>query len=425
MEVHPITSFAQPYEVFKCIEGSEDYVALLESVNGPSNLSRYSIIGWGTKRYVKVDEGDSLEDKLLGALPQQDPEFKFLGNMVGYVSYDAVRQWERVRDLKLPAEKWPYAEFFLPENLIVYDHQAGKVYLDGDIKYYNCGEIGELKVERYDESMKKGEFEEGVKRVLEYIRAGYAFQVVLSRFYRFSYKGDLMRFYYNLRKVNPSPYMFYLKFGKRKVIGSSPELLFSVNRGIAESYPIAGTRPRGSTREEDLALEQELLASEKERAEHLMLVDLARNDLGKVCVPGTVKVPEFMYVEKYSHVQHIVSKVVGTLRKNLTPVDVLKATFPAGTVSGAPKPMAMNIIEEIEPFKRGPYAGAVGIVSQSSAEFAIAIRTAFVNDDLIRVQAGAGIVYDSAPEMEYYETEHKMKALLVSLGEKGGHNSDN
>ena len=225
-----------------------------------------------------------------------------------------------------------------------------------------------------------------------------------------------MRFYYNLRKINPSPYMFYLKFKDRELIGSSPELLFSVQNGIVESYPIAGTRPRGNTPEEDFELEQELLSSEKERAEHLMLVDLARNDIGRVCYPGTVKVPDFMYIEKYSYVQHIVSRVVGTLKKGFTPVDVLKSTFPAGTVSGAPKPMAMNIIETLEPFKRGPYAGAVGFISRDSAEFAISIRSAFVNKDLFRIQAGAGIVYDSIPEMEYYETEHKMKALKVAMG---------
>ncbi|NON63644.1 chorismate-binding protein, partial [Acidianus sp. RZ1] len=244
----------------------------------------------------------------------------------------------------------------------------------------------------------------------------YAFQVVLSRFYRYEIKGDPMSLYVNLRKINPSPYMFYLKFDKRELIGSSPELLYSVQKGVVESYPIAGTRPRGKDQEEDFQLEQDLLSSEKERAEHLMLVDLARNDVGKVCSPGTVKVPDLMYIEKYSHVQHMVSRVVGTLKRNFSTVDVLKSTFPAGTVSGAPKPISMNIIETLEPYKRGPYAGAVGFISNSSAEFAIAIRSAFLNDELARIQAGAGIVYDSIPEMEYYETEHKMKALKVAMG---------
>lgn len=418
MEVYPITSFAQPYEVFKCIESSEKYAALLESVSGPQNMSRYSVIAWGAKNYVNINANENFEDKVTKNMVSTNHEFnpRFLGNLIGYISYDVIRQWERIKDLKPTSEDWPYAEFFLPENVIIFDHNSGKVYVDGDLKLYNCGEMEDLKVDFYDESMKKQEFETGVNNILEYIRAGYAFQVVLSRFYRYTFKGDIMKLYYNLRKINPSPYMFYLKFNKRKLVGSSPELLFSLQNDIAETYPIAGTRPRGSSKEEDLALEQELLSSEKERSEHLMLVDLARNDLGKVSVPGTVKVPEFMYVEKYSHVQHIVSKVIGTIRKNYTVLDVLKAMFPAGTVSGAPKPMAMNIIEELEPYKRGPYAGVVGTLSQSFGEFAISIRTAFINNDIIRIQAGAGIVYDSIPEMEYLETEHKMKALLTALG---------
>jgi anthranilate synthase component 1 len=417
MEVYPITSFAQPHEVFKYIENSEKYAALLESVSGPQNMSRYSIIAWGAKKYVSISPSENFEDKMNKSIINDNNEFnpRFLGNLIGYVSYDVVRQWERIKDLKPVSEYWPYGEFFLPENVIIFDHNAGKVYVEGDLKSYNAEETKELKVNFYDESMTKREFENSVNSILEYIKSGYAFQVVLSRFYRYTFNGDIMRMYYNLRKINPSPYMFYLKFDKRKLIGSSPELLFSLQNSIAETYPIAGTRPRGSNKDEDLALEQELLSSEKERAEHLMLVDLARNDLGKVSVPGTVKVPEFMYVEKYSHVQHIVSKVIGTIKKNYTPIDVLKAMFPAGTVSGAPKPMAMNIIEELEPYKRGPYAGVVGTLSQNFGEFAISIRTAFITDDIIKIQAGAGIVYDSIPEMEYFETEYKMKALLTAL----------
>jgi anthranilate synthase, component I (EC 4.1.3.27) len=280
-----------------------------------------------------------------------------------------------------------------------------------------CSDSGQVKFDLYDESLGKTEFENSVSDILDYIKRGYAFQVVISRFYRYTFKGNVIHFYNTLRKVNPSPYMFYLKFFDREIIGSSPETLFSVQDGIVETYPIAGSRPRGKAVEEDLELEREMLASEKERAEHLMLVDLARNDIGKVCYMGSVKVPELMYVEKYSHVQHIVSKVVGTLKRNNTSFDVLKATFPAGTVSGAPKPMAMNIIEMLEPYKRGPYAGGVGFFSANGdSEFAITIRSAFVNKDLFRIQAGAGIVYDSIPEMEYNETEHKMRALKVAMG---------
>ena len=418
MKTYPITAFAQPYEVYQCIERDQEIAALMESVEGSQNTARYSVIAWGVKRKVQVNRGDDLEESILNALRGvEEGELRFSGGLLGYISYDAVRRWETVRDLKPAIEDWPDAEFFLPENVLVFDHALGMVVVAGDIpSIAGCFEQGEFKVTPHDESMTKQEYESGVNSILEYIKSGYAFQVVLSRFYRYAVQGDPMRLYRNLRKINPSPYMFYIKFGERKLIGSSPELLFSVQRGIAETFPIAGTRPRGKTSEEDFELEQELLSSEKEMAEHLMLVDLARNDIGKSCVPGTVKVPEFAYVEKYSHVQHIVSRVVGTLRKDANSLDVLKSMFPAGTVSGAPKPMAMNIIELLEPYKRGPYAGAVGFISRNSAEFAITIRTAMINRDILRIQAGAGIVYESVPEQEYYETEHKMRALKVALG---------
>ncbi|QKQ99334.1 anthranilate synthase component I [Metallosphaera tengchongensis] len=418
MKTFPITAFAQPYEVFQCVEKDQEIAALMESVEGSQNNARYSVIAWGVKRKLVISREDDLEDSINQSLKgTEEGELRFTGGLLGYISYDAVRRWERVKDIKPVAEDWPDAEFFIPENVLVYDHNLGKVFVEGDMpEVSNCVNDDHFKVSPYDESMSKPEFESGVNSILEQIRAGYAFQVVLSRFYRYSIEGDPMRFYRALRKINPSPYMFYMKFGQRKLIGSSPELLFSTQKGIAETFPIAGTRPRGKTKEEDFELEQELLSSEKEMAEHLMLVDLARNDMGKVCVPGTVKVPEFAYVEKYSHVQHIVSKVVGTLRKDVSSIDVLKSMFPAGTVSGAPKPMAMNIIETLEPYKRGPYAGAIGFLSKNSSEFAITIRSAFINGDLLRIQAGAGIVFDSNPEQEYRETEHKMRALKVSLG---------
>ncbi|BFI74192.1 anthranilate synthase component I [Sulfurisphaera ohwakuensis] len=431
MEIYPITSFAQPYEVFKCILDEADIAALLESGSGPQHKSRYSIIAWGKKGYLNItgvrssgDINDSFYDpievleKFLSKAPLLNLPGRFKGGIIGYVSYDAVRYWESIRDLKKEAEEWPNMEFFIPENVIVYDHIEGKVYVEGELpKVTICKDIGNVKFEFEIESLDKTQFEKAVSDILDYIKNGYAFQIVISRFLRYIYRGDLMSFYYNLRKINPSPYMYYLKFYDRHVIGSSPETLFSLQDGIVETYPIAGSRPRGATPEEDLNLEKELLASEKERAEHIMLVDLARNDIGKVCYMGSVKVPEFMYIEKYSHVQHIVSKVVGTLKRNYNAFDVLKAVFPAGTVSGAPKPMAMNVIELLEPFKRGPYAGGVGFFSANGdAEFAITIRSAFVNKDLFRIQAGAGIVYDSIPEMEYYETEHKMRALKVAMG---------
>ncbi|AEB94648.1 anthranilate synthase component I [Metallosphaera cuprina Ar-4] len=398
------------------MEGDQKIAGLMESVEGPQNNARFSVIAWGVRRYVKIKREDDLETIRNALNGADEGELRFSGGLLGYLSYDAVRKWENVRNLKPRAEEWPDAEFFLPENITVYDHALGKVYVEGDVPPTQCSQNGDFRVSSYDESMTKKDYESGVNTILEYIRSGYAFQVVLSRFYRYHATGDPMKLYKSLRSVNPSPYMFYIKFEDRELIGSSPELLFSVQKGIVETFPIAGTRPRGRTPDEDFKLEQELLSSEKEMAEHLMLVDLARNDVGKVCVSGTVKVPEFAYVEKYSHVQHIVSKVLGTVRKDVDSVEILKSMFPAGTVSGAPKPMAMNIIENLEPYQRGPYAGAVGFISKNSAEFAIMIRTAFLNRDLLRIQAGAGIVFDSKPEQEYFETEHKMRALKVSLG---------
>jgi len=419
MEIYTISDFASPFEVFRCIERNYGIAALLESIVGPQYKSRYSIIAWGSKDYIKVYEDplDILPNHLKNAEHLEIPGL-FKGGMIGYISYDAVRFWEKIKDLKPVAEDWPYAEFFIPNNIVVYDHNEGKVYVNADLSQIpNCNDLSDFKVSFYDESLNKENYMKIVSDTLEYIRSGYAFQVVLSRFYRYLFSGDPLKIYYNLRKINPSPYMFYLKFNDRYLIGSSPELLFRVQSSIVESYPIAGTRPRGNDKEEDLKYELELLNSEKDRAEHLMLVDLARNDLGKVCVAGTVKVPELMFIEKYSHVQHIVSKVIGTLKKKYNAFDVLAATFPAGTVSGAPKPMAMNIIETLEEYKRGPYAGAVGFISTNGdAEFAITIRTAFLNKDILRVHAGAGIVYDSNPESEYYETEHKLKALKVAIG---------
>ncbi|ACP45589.1 anthranilate synthase component I [Sulfolobus islandicus Y.G.57.14] len=419
MEVHPINEFASPFEVFKCIERDFKVAGLLESIGGPQYKARYSVIAWSTNGYLKIhDDPVNILNSYLKDLKLVDIPGLFKGGMIGYISYDAVRFWEKIRDLKPAAEDWPYAEFFIPDNIIIYDHNEDKVYVNADLSSVGgCGDMGEFRISFYDESLNKNNYEKIVSESLEYIRSGYIFQVVLSRFYRYLFSGDPLRIYYNLRRINPSPYMFYLKFDEKYLIGSSPELLFRVQDNIVETYPIAGTRPRGSDQEEDLKLELELMNSEKDKAEHLMLVDLARNDLGKVCVPGTVRVPELMYVEKYSHVQHIVSKVIGTLKKKYNALNVLSATFPAGTVSGAPKPMAMNIIETLEEYKRGPYAGAVGFISaDGNAEFAIAIRTAFLNKELLRIHAGAGIVYDSNPESEYFETEHKLKALKTAIG---------
>ncbi|BBD72704.1 anthranilate synthase component I [Sulfodiicoccus acidiphilus] len=431
MNILLIGEIPQPYELFRCAEANEERAALLESVEGPQTRSRYSIVAWGSRAYLQITGSGEVTGDISGSVgslstimtdlvsrsPKLNVPTHFKGGALGYLSYDAVRHWERIRELSRPWENWPDGEFFVPANLAVYDHVNGKVYVEGEVP--RCGQIsiGTVNFSKLDETMSDGEYINAVKKILEYIREGYVFQTVPSKGYRYVWKGDLTSLYYKLRQVNPSPYMFYLKFGKRTLLGSSPETLFRTTEGTVESYPIAGTRPRGNSAVEDLRLEQELLASEKERAEHLMLVDLARNDLGKVSVPGSVTVPELMYVEKYSHVQHIVSKVVGTLKRNLTSMDVMRATFPAGTVTGAPKPMAMNLIEQLETARRGPYAGAVGYVStEGNSQFAITIRSAFVNGEVFRIQAGGGIVYDSSPEGELQEVKYKLKALTVSMG---------
>jgi len=259
-----------------------------------------------------------------------------------------------------------------------------------------------------------------VEKAKEYVTAGDIFQVVLSKRYDFRIRGDLVGFYRNLREINPSPYMYFLKSGEHRIVGSSPEMLVRVENRVVETFPIAGTRPHVKNPIENKRLTEELLSDPKERAEHVMLVDLGRNDIGKVSKFGSVHLPEFMKVHQYSHVQHIVSRVVGNLRDECDCYDALRAVFPAGTVSGAPKVRAMEIIEELEPTRRGPYAGAVGYFSYNgNADFAITIRTLIANGDKAHIQVGAGIVADSEPEREWFETEHKAQALIKALEVSG------
>ena len=267
----------------------------------------------------------------------------------------------------------------------------------------------------------KEEYEKAVEKAKEYINAGDIFQVVLSKRFQFKLQGSLIPFYEALRTINPSPYMYYLKFGKHQIVGSSPEMLIRVDNRMVETFPIAGTKPIAKTHAENTKLATELLADPKECAEHVMLVDLARNDLGRISKYGTVSVPEFMKVHQYSHVQHIVSQVVGELKDELQSYDAVRAVFPAGTVSGAPKVRAMEIIDELETSARGPYAGAVGYFSYNgNADFAITIRTLFADENKGYLQAGAGIVADSVPEKEWFETDYKAKALIRALEIAGG-----
>jgi anthranilate synthase component 1 len=269
---------------------------------------------------------------------------------------------------------------------------------------------------RLTSNFSKGEYEAAVVKIKQYITAGEAIQVVPSQRLSQPTNADPFEIYRALRTINPSPYMFYLQLNGFHLIGASPEILVRVENGTVATRPLAGTRPRGKTPDEDARLEQELRSDEKERAEHIMLVDLGRNDVGRVSEPGTVQVSELMEVERYSHVMHLVTHVQGKLRRDTTAFDALRACFPAGTVSGAPKIRAMEIIAELEPEKRGPYAGAVGYFSYSgNMDMAIAIRTMVVKNGMAYVQAGGGIVYDSIPEKEYEESMNKARALLGAL----------
>ncbi|ABU82105.1 anthranilate synthase, component I [Ignicoccus hospitalis KIN4/I] len=390
---------------------------ILESAAGGETKARLSLVAWEPEVDVIVKEGEDVREalrELRGG--DADTGTLYKGGPIGYVSYEAVEAWEGVKHKGANDMGWPWGEFVVPKKFVVYDHVLGHASLCGVNKdELGVGEPSELKVfdERLD--VPKDVFVKWVEEVRRLEEEGEAIQVVISKSYTYRYEGDLRRLYFELRRINPSPYMFHLRMKSGEVLGSSPELLFRVERGRAETFPIAGTRPRGKDEWEDLRLEEDLKSDPKERAEHLMLVDLARNDLGKVSRPGTVRVTNMMYVEKYSHVQHLVSKVESELDPLFGPEDVLAATFPAGTVSGAPKPAAMEIIGNLETLRRGPYAGAVGFVSGGEAEFAITIRSFFARSGLLRAQAGAGIVYYSVPLKEWEETEHKLAALKRAL----------
>jgi anthranilate synthase component 1 len=421
---------------------------MLESIEGPKKLSQYSFIGFDPVLTIKIKNGEAAtRDETTGEEEREKvteplriiertirnrPGFKeqrFVGGAVGYISYDAVRYWEKLPKSTIEDQKFPDVEVGVYDDGIIYDHrnkQAFYYYLNEN----RLAEINKLLQEPDDyEAMSykqlkvnisKERFERAIERAKEYVTAGDVFQVVLSKRYDFQIKGDLIGFYRNLRKINPSPYMYFLKSGQHQIVGSSPEMLVRVENRIVETFPIAGTRPHVKNPIENRRLTEELLADPKERAEHVMLVDLGRNDIGKVSKFGSVHLPEFMQVHQYSHVQHIVSRVVGNLKDEHNSYDALRAVFPAGTVSGAPKVRAMEIIEELEPTRRGPYAGAVGYFSYNgNADFAINIRTLVSNGDRAHIQVGAGIVADSDPEREWFETEHKAMALIKALETSG------
>jgi anthranilate synthase component 1 len=371
---------------------------------------------------------------------------RFCGGLVGYLAYDAVRFFERAPLPSRPGLNLPDAVFLLADSLIIFDHVKHRLLIvanaliqdDPTAAYESAVRKIDAIVSRLHQpltiappsaareksqndpwlsSFEQADFEAAVREAKEYITAGDIFQVVLSQRLSRRTTADPFSIYRALRMLNPSPYMFYLELpGDLRLIGSSPEMLAQLDGRQAQVRPIAGTRPRGRTPAEDEALAQELLADPKERAEHVMLVDLGRNDLGRVCSYGSIRVPEKMVVERYSHVMHIVSGVQGELRPELDAFDLLRATFPAGTVSGAPKVRAMEIIADLEGEKRGPYAGGVGYFSYSgNMDTCIAIRTIVMQGDTVHIQAGAGIVADSDPTREYHETLNKAEALTEAV----------
>jgi len=445
---------------------------LLESVEGGEKWGRFSIIGLGRlvsvkskERFVEVNRLGRIEVKTfkndpLEALKEVFNEFKpfrpeglpkVWGGFFGYLAYDAVKFFEpRVAVNPNKEDSYLYDMFFsLPEALLVFDNVKNTItaitfVVAGKGEIENEYRRAKEKLEKIEKALKEKspsvevkpvsstsqwqvnfsdeEFMKAVERAKEYIRAGDIIQVVLSRRFEKPFYAEPLTLYRAIRHVNPSPYMYYLDYEDFQIVGASPEVLVRVENGLIETRPIAGTRRRGRTKEEDLALERELLSDEKERAEHIMLVDLARNDVGRVAKTGTVQVNQLMVIERYSHVMHIVSNVIGELREDKDAFDVLRACFPAGTVSGAPKVRAMEIIDEMEPSERGVYAGAVGYFSfDGNMDTAIAIRTAVVRRDKVYVQAGAGIVADSVPELEAKETVNKARALFkaVEMAERG------
>ena len=441
---------------------------LLESVEGGENWGRYSMIGlpcrhaWRAsgRRFETLDYGrvvDTREDvdpldeieRLHATVraPELDELPKFSGGLVGYFGYETVALIEPRLDFAAKRDALGVPEILLlqVDELAVFDNLLGRLFLivhadAGDEAGFDAaqrrldqlshrlraGSPGyppaiELPIpdeDDFDYGFRRDDFEAAVGRIREYILAGDAMQVVLSQRMSVDLAARPLDVYRALRALNPSPYMYFFDFGEFQVVGSSPEVLVRVADGEALVRPIAGTRPRGATEAEDRELAQELLADPKERAEHLMLIDLGRNDIGRIAEIGSVNLTDNMIIERYSHVMHIVSQVRGRLKPDTGVIDVLRATFPAGTLSGAPKVRAMEIIAELEPVRRGIYAGAVGWMNwHGDADFAIAIRTALVANGRIHLQAGAGIVADSDPGREWEETMNKGRALIRAIAE--------
>lgn len=451
--------------------GTTPYSFLLESVEGGEKWARFSFIGanpsqkfFATREKAYIEEGGKIlvEDrskdftkllqewmrKYIPATNENLPDF--IGGAVGYISYDWVKRFEKVPDTSKDELNLPEAIFVITDTCLVFDNLRHKIMVianahlkdESTTKSYNRAvskleaivkqlkkplrykgrRTARSKKISFHSNFTKDNFMEIVERAKKYIVDGEIIQVVLSQRFEATAGVDPLNVYRALRLINPSPYMYYLNFNTVKISGSSPELLVKLKGKEMTLRPIAGTRPRGQTPLEDKKLMDELLHDPKERAEHIMLVDLGRNDLGRVAVPGSVKVNDLMYIEKYSHVMHIVSTISGTIQDGKNCFDLLRATFPAGTVSGAPKVRAMQIIEELERTRRGPYAGAVGYFGfNGNMDMAINLRTAIFTGKKLLIQTGAGIVYDSVPEKEYEETVNKARGIFkaVEIAEEG------
>lgn len=446
--------------------GRVDGAFLLESVEGGEHIARYSFLGGAPRalfravgRRVEITEANGatrvqedveplavLKAHMARYRPVPDPGLpRFFGGAVGYIGYDAVAQFEKVPLCEHEGLEWPDMVFGITDTIIIFDHVrhtmkiVANAFVEDDPKaaYADalrridalCAELATaVPVVVLDareapaplnaqSNITPRAFMDAVERAKEYIRAGDVIQVVLSQRFEVETRAAPLDVYRALRSVNPSPYMFCLEFGDRSVVGSSPEIHVRCEDQRVEVRPIAGTRPRSNDPDQDTALEKELLADPKERAEHIMLVDLGRNDVGRVCDYGSVQVPELMVIERYSHVMHIVSDVVGKLRSDRDAYDVMRATFPAGTVSGAPKVRAMEIIAELETARRGAYAGAVAYIGfTGNLDSCITIRTVLMEKGRAYVQAGAGIVADSDPAREHEETQNKARGMINALG---------
>ncbi len=458
-----------PVSAFLRVAKDSDRSFLFESVVGGERLARYSFLGKDPLLTLRSVRGDTVREEA-GQSEVVDTSFveairelmaryrspivpglpRFTGGAVGYLSYDAARWFEptleKAREAYAKAEdENETAIFMLFDTILAFDHVKGRILLIANVAVEEVND-GQLRLAYHDAQSKlavlrrelsnqlpelvlqkpteitvssnttQEVFEEAVRTAKRYIAAGDIFQVVLSQRFLIEISADPFTVYRALRYVNPSPYMYFIRMGPLSIVGASPEMLVRAEGRAVETHPIAGTRPRGETDAEDERLADELIANKKERAEHVMLVDLGRNDLGRVCSFGSVDVPQFMELEKYSHVMHLVSRVVGTLDDDHDSVDALAACFPAGTVSGAPKIRAMEIIDELETTTRGVYAGSVGYIDfAGNLDCCITIRTIVIRDGRAYVQAGAGIVADSDPAAEYEETRAKASALITAL----------